>query len=70
LILQLIKGSMICLLPCLVAGLSHAQKAVQPKKAAATAQMVAKPAKMTLTSVSPRRLHLGVEQSMYDEAAN
>ena len=48
----------------LLLGLSsvEAQKADQPQKAAAAAKMAAKPAKPTLTSVSPRGLHLGVEQ--------
>lgn len=54
------------LLPVLVLllGLSsvEAQKAPNPKKADAAAKMAAKPAKPTLTSVSPRGLHLGVEQ--------
>jgi hypothetical protein len=54
------------LLPVLVLllGLSsaEAQKADNPQKAAAAAKMSAKPAKPTLTSVSPRGLHLGVEQ--------
>jgi hypothetical protein len=54
------------LLPVLVLllGLSsaEAQKAPQPKKADAAAKMATKPAKPTLTSVSPRGLHLGVEQ--------
>ena len=48
----------------LLLGLSsvEAQKADQPQKAAAAAKMAAKAAKPTLTSVSPRGLHLGVEQ--------
>ena len=48
----------------LLLGLSsvEAQKADKPKKADAAAKMAAKPAKPTLTSVSPRGLHLGVEQ--------
>jgi hypothetical protein len=54
------------LLPVLVLllGLSsvEAQKADKPKKADAAPKMAAKPAKPTLTSVSPRGLHLGVEQ--------
>lgn len=54
------------LLPVLVLllGLSsvEAQKADKPKKAAAAAKMAAKAGKPTLTSVSPRGLHLGVEQ--------
>ena len=54
------------LLPVLVLllGLSsaEAQKAPQPKKADAAPKMATKPAKPTLTSVSPRGLHLGVEQ--------
>jgi len=54
------------LLPVLVLllGLSsvEAQKAPNPKKADAAPKMAAKPAKPTLTSVSPRGLHLGVEQ--------
>ncbi len=54
------------LLPVLVLllGLSsvEAQKAPTSKKADAAAKMAAKPAKPTLTSVSPRGLHLGVEQ--------
>ena len=54
------------LLPILVLllGLSsvEAQKADKPKKAAAAAKMAAKAGKPTLTSVSPRGLHLGVEQ--------
>ena len=54
------------LLPVLVLllGLSsvEAQKADKPKKAAAAAKMAAKAAKPTLTSISPRGLHLGVEQ--------
>lgn len=54
------------LLPVLVLllGLSsaEAQKAPKPKKADAAPKMAAKPAKPTLTSVSPRGLHLGVEQ--------
>ena len=53
-------------LPILVflLGLSsaQAQKAPNPKKADAAPKMAAKPAKPTLTSVSPRGLHLGVEQ--------
>jgi hypothetical protein len=40
----------------------EAQKADKPKKAEAAAKMATKPAKPTLTSVSPRGLHLGVEQ--------
>jgi hypothetical protein len=54
------------LLPVLVLllGLSsaEAQKADKPKKPAAAAKMAAKAGKPTLTSVSPRGLHLGVEQ--------
>lgn len=54
------------LLPVLVLllGLSsvEAQKADKPKKAAAAAKMAAKAGKPTLTSVSPRGLHLGAEQ--------
>jgi hypothetical protein len=54
------------LLPVLVLllGLSpaEAQKAPKPQKAAAAPKMAAKPAKPTLTSVSPRGLHLGVDQ--------
>ena len=54
------------ILPVLVLllGLSsvEAQKADKPKKAAAAAKMAAKGGKPTLTSVSPRGLHLGVEQ--------
>lgn len=54
------------LLPILVLllGLSsvEAQKADKPKKADAAPKMAAKPAKPTLTSVSPRGLQLGVEQ--------
>jgi hypothetical protein len=54
------------LLPVLVLllGLSsaEAQKADKPKKAAAAAKMATKAGKPTLTSVSPRGLHLGVEQ--------
>jgi len=48
----------------LLLGLSsaEAQKADKPKKAAAAAKMAAKAGKPTLTSVSPRGLHLGVEQ--------
>lgn len=48
----------------LLLGLSsvEAQKADKPKKADAATKMAAKPAKPTLTSVSPRGLHLGVEQ--------
>lgn len=40
----------------------EAQKADKPKKAAAAAKMAAKAGKPTLTSVSPRGLHLGVAQ--------
>lgn len=54
------------LLPVLVLllGISsvEAQKADKPKKPAAAAKMAAKAGKPTLTSVSPRGLHLGVEQ--------
>jgi hypothetical protein len=48
----------------LLLGLSsvEAQKADQPQKAAAAAKMAAKAGKPTLTNVSPRGLHLGVEQ--------
>ncbi len=48
----------------LLLGLSpaEAQKADKPKKAAAAPKMAAKPAKPTLTSISPRGLHLGAEQ--------
>ncbi|MFM7603571.1 MAG: PPC domain-containing protein, partial [Prosthecobacter sp.] len=48
----------------LLLGLSsvEAQKADQPKKAAAAAKMAAKAGKPTLTSISPRGLQLGVEQ--------
>jgi hypothetical protein len=40
----------------------EAQKAATPTKATASVKMPAKAAKPTLTSVSPRGLHLGVEQ--------
>ena len=48
----------------LLLGLSsvEAQKADKPKRAVAAAKMAAKAGKPTLTSVSPRGLHLGVEQ--------
>jgi len=60
------KRFTICLLLCLAAGLSHAQnaakKADKPQKAAAAAKMATKAGKPTLTSISPRGLHLGLEQ--------
>jgi hypothetical protein len=48
----------------LLLGLSpaEAQKAPKPQKAAAAAKMATKAGKPTLMSVSPRGLHLGVEQ--------
>jgi hypothetical protein len=56
-----------CLLGCLLAGLSHAKAQTTPakpasaKKAAAKAAMAAKP---TITTITPRGLHNGMEQQL------